>query len=129
MRTKLHVRPRPRRSTPKLEAADSNTSTTRGLVLTPSPGKRIRIIRIRVIQESADSKHYLELYFGTGTNILSNPEKAIDTLTIGNLGTDETRTYERGEGPRGLRNEVLSNRWTSAATTVHKIMVEHDEEA
>ena len=57
------------------------------------------------------------------------PAKAIDTLDILDLNDDETRTYERGEGPRGLRNEVLSGRWKAATTTVHKIMVEYDEES
>ena len=45
------------------------------------------------------------------------------------LNDDETRTYDRGEGPRGLRNEVLSGRWKTATFTVHKIMVEYDEES
>ena len=50
MRTKTPIRPRPRRFAPKLRAHDSNTSTVRNTVLTPTNGKRIRIIRIRGIQ-------------------------------------------------------------------------------
>ncbi|MCH8988659.1 MAG: hypothetical protein IIA92_07615 [Chloroflexi bacterium] len=129
MRTKTPIRPRPRRFAPKLRAHDSNTSTVRNTVLTPTNGKRIRIIRVRGIQEQADGRHLYELYFGTGANITVNPEKAIDTLDILDLNDDSTRTYERGEGPRGLRNEVLSGRWKTATTTVHKIMVEYDEES
>ncbi len=129
MRTKTPIRPRPRRFAPKLRAHDSNTSTVRNTVLTPTNGKRIRIIRIRGIQEQADGRRLYELYFGTGANITINPEKAIDTLDILDLSDDETRTYERGEGPRGLRNEVLSGRWKTATATVHKIMVEYDEES
>lgn len=129
MRTKTRIRPRPRRFAPKLRAHDSNTSTTRDTVLTPATGKRIRLIRIRGIQESADGRHLYELYFGTGANIAANPAKAIDTLDILDLSDDETRTYERGEGPRGLRNEVLSGRWKTAAASVHKIMVEYEEES
>ena len=129
MRTKTPIRPRPRRFAPKLRAHDSNTNTVRDTVLTPTNGKRIRIIRVRGIQEGADGRHLYELYFGTGANITVNPEKAIDTLDILDLNDDETRTYERGEGPRGLRNEVLSGRWKAATTTVHKIMVEYDEES
>ncbi len=128
-RTKTPIRPRPRRFAPKLRAHDSNTSTTRGTILTPTKGKRLRIIRIRGIQESTDGRHIYELYFGTGTNITSSPTKAIGTLDIADLSDDATRTYERGEGPRGLRNEVLSGRWKTAAATVHKIMVEYDEES
>ncbi len=129
MRAKTPIRPRPRRFAPKLRAHDSNTSTTRNTILTPATGKRIRIIRIRGIQESADGRHLYELYFGTGANIATNADKAIDTLDILDLSDDETRTYERGEGPRGLRNEVLSGRWKTAATSVHKIMVEYEEES
>ena len=129
MKTKTPIRPRPRRFAPDLRAHDSNTSTARDTILTPAAGKRIRVIRIRGIQESADGRHLYELYFGTGANIASNPAKAIDTLDILDLSDDETRTYERGEGPRGLRNEVLSGRWKTAAASVHKIMVEYEEES
>ena len=129
MRSKTPIRPRPRRFAPKLRAHDSNTNTNRNTVLTPTKGKRIRIIRVRGIQEQADGRHLYELYFGTGANITINPEKAVDTLDILDLNDDETRTYERGEGPRGLRNEVLSGRCKTATTTVHKIMVEYDEES
>ena len=129
MRTKTPIRPRPRRFAPKLRAHDSNTSTVRNTVLIPTSGKRIRIIRIRGIQESADGRHLFELYFGTGADIATNPAKAIDTLDILDLNDDQTRIYDRGEGPRGARNEVLSGRWKTAPATVHKIMVEYDEES
>jgi len=130
MRTKTPIRPRPRRFAPLLRAHDSNTSTTRNTLLTPTAGKRLRIIRIRGIAESADGRHIMDLYFGTGTDITTNPEKAIGSLDIADLNDDETRTYERGEGPRGLRNEVLSGAWKATApTTVHKIMIEYDEES
>ena len=129
MRSKTPIRPRPRRFAPKLRAHDSNTSTVRNTILTPTSGKRIRIIRIRGIQEVADGRHLLELFFGTGADITADPAKAVDTLDILDLSDDETRTYQRGEGPRGLRNEVLSGRWKTATTSVHKIMVEYDEES
>ena len=129
MRTKTPIRPRPRRFAPKLRAHDSNTGTNRDTVVIPTNGKRIRIIRVRGIQEQSEGRQLYELYFGTGADITIVPEKAIDTLDIPDLGDDATRTYERGEGPRGLRNEVLSGRWKTATTTVHKIMVEYDEES
>jgi len=113
-----------------LNAHDSNTSNTREAIATPGKGKRIRIIRVRAIQESTDGRHLWECYFGTGANITTNPKKAVDILDIPDLGEDETRTYLKDEGPRGLRDEVLSGRWTGTApTTVHKIMVEYEEES
>ena len=41
---------------------DSNTSNTRETLVTPSKGRRIRLLRVRVIQEQADGRHLWELY-------------------------------------------------------------------
>lgn len=128
MRDKRPIQPRPRNFIPKLLPHDSNTSTTRDKILTPTKGKRIRIIRVRAIQEGSDGRQLYELYFGTGADITTTPSKAIDTLDIPDLGDAETRTFLRGEGPRGLRDEVLSGRWKSAIVNVNKIMVEYEEE-
>ena len=122
--------PRRRPYTVVLNAHDSNTSNTREAIATPSKGKRIRLLRVRAIQESTDGRRLYELYFGTGTDITTTPAKAIDILDIPDLGEDETRTFLKEEGPRGDRDEVLSGRWAGTApTTVHKIMVEYTEES
>ena len=99
--------PRRRPYTVILNAHDSNTSNTRETIATPTNGTRLRVIRVRAIQEQADGRRLYKLYFGTGADITTNPEKALD---IPNLGKASTRTYLRGEGPRGDRNEVLSGR-------------------
>ena len=113
-----------------VNAHDSNTSTTREALVTPSNGKRIRILKVRVIQEQADGRHLWELYFGTGADITVNSDKAVDILDVPNLGETNTRTFLKDQGPRGLRDEVLSGRWLgSAPTTVHKIIVEYVEES
>ena len=63
-------------------------------------------------------------------NIDATPEKAVDTLDIPQDGEASTRTFPRDEGPRGLRDEVLSGRWAGAAPNgVHKIIVEYTEES
>ena len=112
-----------------VNAHDSNMSNTRETLVTPSKGRRIRLLKVRVIQEQADGRHLWELYFGTSTDITVNPAKAVDILDVPNLGEVSTRTYLRDEGPRSLRDEVLSGRWQGTApTTVHKIMVEYTEE-
>ena len=111
-----------------VNAHDSNTSNTRDTLVTPSKGRRIRLLRVRVVQEQADGRHLWELYFGSGADITINPEKAVDILDVPNLGEASTRTFLRDEGPRGLRDEVLSGRWLGTApTTVHKVMVEYTE--
>lgn len=128
-RHNIRIRPRPRAYLVKLNAHDSNTSNTREAIATPAKGKRIRVVRVRAVQESTDGRHLYEVYFGTGANITTNPSKAVAVLDIPDLDEDSTRAFLRDEGPRGLRDEVLSGRWQGTApTTVHKIMVEYEEE-
>ena len=122
-------RPRPRHYVTKVEAVDSNTTTSRQTILTPTKGFRIRLVRVRVLQVTADGRHLWELYFGTAGNIITDPTKGIDILAIPDGGADSTRTYLRDEGPRGLRDEVLSGRWRGTApTNAHKITIEYAEE-
>ena len=128
-RRNIRIRPLSRPYRIRLNAHDSNTSNLRETIATPAKGKRIRIIRIRAIQELSDGRHLYEVYFGTGANITTNPAKAVEVLDIPDLDEASTRTFARDEGPRGLRDEVLSGRWQGTApATVHKIMVEYTEE-
>ena len=114
----------------QVNSHDSNTSNTRDTLVTPSKGRRIRLLRVRVIQELAAGRHLWELYFGTGADITINPDNAIDILDIPDLGEASTRTFLREEGPRGLRDEVLSGRWLGTPpTTVHKVIVEYSDES
>ena len=129
-RRNRRVQPRPRVYEPRLRAHDSNTANVRQSLVTPGKGKRLRILRVRAIQESADGRRLYEVYFGTGEDIGSDPSKAVDTLDIPELGEDSTRTFPRDEGPRGLRDEPLSGRWAGAAPeTSHKIIIEYTEES
>ena len=113
-----------------VRAHDSNTSNNRETLVTPSKGRRIRVLRVRVIQEQTDGRRIWELYLGAGTDITTNPEKAIDILDVPNNGEASTRTFLRDQGPRGDRDEVLSGRWLGTPpTTVHKVIVEYTEEA
>ena len=123
------VASRQRPYTVLLNAHDSNTSNLRDTIATPAKGKRIRLLRVRAIQESTDGRRLYELYFGTGTNITTNADKAVDILDIADLSEDAARTYLKEEGPRGDRDEVLSGRWNGTApTTVHKNLVEYEED-
>ena len=129
-RARHTVSVRPRSYVALVNAHDSNTSNTRETLVTPAKGKRIRLLRTRVIQEQADGRHLWEHYFGTGADITVSPKKAIDILDIPDQGEAATRTFLRDEGPTGLRDEVLSGRWLGTApTTVHKIIVEYTEES
>lgn len=129
-RRNRRVQPRPRVYEPRLLAYDANTSNARETLLTPGKGKRLRLIRVRAIQEIADGRRLYEVYFGPGPNIAAHPTKAVDTLDIPELGEDATRVFPRDEGPRGRRDEPLSGRWQGQApSTVHKILVEYTEES
>jgi hypothetical protein len=129
-RRNRRVTRRPRSYVVVLNAHDSNTPNLREAIATPNKGKRLRILRVRAVQEGADGRHLYELYFGTGADITTDADKAVDILDIPNLSEASTRTFLREEGPRGLRDEVLSGRWAGTApSTVHKIMVEYTEES
>lgn len=129
-RRNRRVQPRPRVYEPLLQASDSNTSNVRETLVTPRKGKRLRILRVRVIQEVADGRRLYEVYFGSGETIAAQPARAVDTLDVPELGEESTRVFPRDEGPRGRRDEPLSGRWSGdAPSTVHKIMVEYTEES
>ena len=129
-RSARRVTPRSRAYVVLLNAHDSNTSNAREDIAVPSKGKRVRVLGVRVIQERADGRHLYEVYFGDGATINANPDKAVDVLDVPNLGEASTRTYLRGEGPRGLRDEQLSGRWAGTPPRgAHKIMVEYTEES
>ena len=129
-RRNRRVQPRPRVYEPLLQAYDSNTSNVRETLVTPKKGKRLRVLRVRVIQEVADGRRLYEVYFGTGGTISADPSKVVDTLDVPELGEESTRLFPRDEGPRGQRDEPLSGRWSGQApSTVHKIMVEYTEES
>ena len=129
-RRNRRVQPRPRVYEPFLRAHDSNTSNLRETLVTPNKGRRLRILRVRAIQELAGGRRLYEVYFGTGENLAAAPRKAVDTLDIPDLGDDSTRIFPRDEGPRGLRDEPLSGRWSGEAPlSAHKIVVEYTEES
>ena len=129
-RRQRRVQPRPRVYEPRLRAHDSNTAAVRETLVQPSKGKRVRILRVRAIQEIADGRRLYEVYFGDGESAASSPGKVVDTLDIPQEGEDSTRVFPREEGPRGLRDEPLSGRWSGAAPlSSHKILVEYTEES
>ena len=128
--SKSRVRPRPRVFEPLLQAHDSNTSNLRETLVSPSKGKRLRILRVRVIQETAEGRRLYEVYFGEGETMAADPARAVDTLDVPDLGEDSTRVFPRDEGPRGERDEPLSGRWSGdAPSNGHKVMVEYTEES
>ena len=124
------ARVRRRRYQLQIRAVDSSTDIDRQTILSPSPGRRIRFIRTRVLQDASDGRHLWELFFGDAGNIITAPNRSIDVLAIPDLGSDASRAFLRGTGPRGKMNEVLSGRWRGTAPiTAHKIIIEYTEES
>ena len=121
---------RRRRYQLRIRVVDASTDTDRQTILAPSPGRRLRFVRVKVLQQSTDGRHLWELFFGDAGNIITAPNRSIDVLAVPDVGSTATRTFSRDEGPRGKRDEVLSGRWRGTApTTVHKLIVEYTEES
>ena len=109
---------------------DSGTDTGQQTILTPRPGRRIRFIRTKVLQDTSEGRFLWELYFGDAPNMITGPNKGIDILAVPDSGATATRVFRIRQGPRGQRNEVLSGRWRGfAPSNPHKIIIEYIEES
>lgn len=105
-----------------------NVDNNRETLVTPRKGYRLRLVRLQVIQTGADGRRTADVYFGTGTGLFTAPAKAVDLVVILNQSTASTRSWERGTGPIGLVDEVLSIRLAASGTTLHTAIVEYTEE-
>ena len=129
-RTKNHnvtVRQRPYKL--QVTEAAGPTDTDRATVLTPRSGYRIRLVRLRMLQTAGEGRFLVETYFGTATNIISDPSQGIDILAVPNIGSDSTRTFDRRAGPLGRRDEPISARHRGVApSTPLRIFIDYTEE-
>ena len=113
-----------------IRVVDASTDIDRQTILAPAPGKRLRFIRAKVMQEVSDGRHLWELFFGDAGNMITAPNRAIDVLAVPDSGSAATRTFLQDQGPKGKRGEVLSGRWRGTApSSVHKIIIEYIEES
>ena len=113
----------------QIRVVDASTDTDRQTILTPGKGRRIRFVRVKLLQELSDGRHLWELFLGDAGNMITAPNRSIDILAVPDSGSAVTRTFRRGQGPRGKRDEVLSGRWRGVApTSAHKIIIEYVEE-
>ena len=112
----------------RCSSATGSAPQDRWTLLRPRVGKRLRLINLTVYQPTSDNPHFCEVYFGTGATIASNPRKAIGYVRVPDHSSGSTRTWGRGAGPAGGRNEPLSVRWITRPTTSHKFIVEYTEE-
>ena len=105
-------------------------STTPSTIVTPTTGTRLRLLRIHASNYPNIVGSVLnELYFATGATIETTPSKAVDAWTMSGSTAEFSRTWTRGEGPRGLKDELLSFRVNSAvAGGTVKLVIEYTEE-
>ncbi len=108
----------------------ASNSTTRATIITPTSGKRVRIISCAVTTSQGNPEHY-EVYFGTGAGITNTLANAILlcvlSLTIGdhNFGQE----WPDGGGPLGAVDEVVSIRTgDSNISALGKFTIHYREE-
>jgi hypothetical protein len=110
------------------------TGGTRITILTPTTNRHLRMIQCRILQPVASGKQFVELYFGTAVDAAAADADTaggvIDILHVPELSEDATKTWQRGAGPRGAKNAVLSARFLLLVntTTRHKAIIEYTEE-
>lgn len=90
-----------------------SSSVVRETARTPAAGLRIRVISVNQKWDNA-AFNGLEIYFGTGANIGTNPTKAIHNsgLDLDTGAINDSMVFPDGGGPVGLADEVLSVRCT-----------------
>lgn len=87
---------------------DIVSSTARTTLVTPTSGKKIRVISVRITFDGAGGQR-AAAWFGTGAYLPTNPEKAVDEVHNGGLaGTRSGMVWPDGGGPVGAVDEVLS---------------------
>ena len=111
----------------KTAQATIPATTNRDTLVTPAKGRRLRLIQLTLKQVAGpDGLLWAEVYWGTGAAIADGT--AIDIIRVPDQGEGSTRTWTRGAGPVGDKDEVLSVRFTTAPTTVIAAIIEYTEE-
>jgi prolyl-tRNA synthetase len=104
------------------------TSTTRVTVITPTSGKKIRVISLTMYSASSTVANF-EVYFDTGANFASDTTKGIAIMRL--KDTDERKfalSWPDGGGPIGAVDDVLSLRTSVDIAGNGVIMVHYREE-
>lgn len=111
----------------KSTRVNQTSTATRQTVLTPTSGKKIRIISVILSFDNAVATAQ-EVYFDTGANLGSDSTKAIvDQLMDTDINPGFLVVYPDGGGPVGEVDDVLSFR-QGAANGASKITIHYREE-
>ena len=103
-------------------------SSTRATVLTPTSGKKIRIVSCRQTSASATATGF-GVWFGTGAAVTTDTTKVIDyaVLDLTDLPVS-TIEWPDGGGPVGAVDEVVSFATNGDITTGARIVIHYREE-
>ena len=114
----------------EVTALGGRAGARRQTLLAPAKGYRLRLLRLRLLQTESDGRHLCEIYFGAGRSLTTDRSKAVAVLAVPDGGSAQTRIFEPGQGPRGLRGEPLSLRWRGRPPTrPHQALIEYYEES
>ena len=90
------------------QAAWPNPSTTRGTLLTPTSGKKVRMISVNLIGRNTTETSY-GIYFGTGATYGTNAGKEIAEFRLdGGVEMNDIMVWPDCAGPVGAADDVVS---------------------
>ncbi len=103
-------------------------SSTRVTLLTPTGGKKVRIVDVMVSNDAAQGST-MEVYFDTGTTILTNAGNEIFwARTDGDIQLSFGMVWPDGGGPVGAVDKVVSVRTGTNITTSGIFLIHYREE-
>lgn len=104
------------------------TSATRATVITPTSGKKIRVLKIETAAFNLTTDpDVVQVYFGTGAAVTTNPASVIAIFDTGTDGDGRDITGD-GEGAIGAVDEVLSWRTETETETGLHLVIRYREE-
>ena len=105
-----------------------STSLTRDTIVTPTSGKKIRIVSIQVSTRGLTTDPIqVQFYFGTGAAYTTTAGKVIGQYAPSTTGNKE-QTWPDGGGPVGAADDVLSWRTDTETETSYEATVHYREE-
>ena len=109
----------------KLTASDSTTKVT---LVTPTSGKKIRVISIHCSSSSATASVF-EAYFHTGANIDATANNAVfSTYLDTDIQPADGMVWPNGVGPLGAVDEVVSMRTGTNISAAGRFTIVYGEE-
>jgi hypothetical protein len=111
-----------------LTARASSSGTVVATLITPTSGRRIRIVAVLMYMTS-NTGSVLEVYFGTGATIGTSPTKSIYNAYIqSSVDPNPRPIWPDGGGPVGLVDEVVSTRGSVSIGDNGGLIVQYREE-